>query len=651
MKTIILCSRALCLVALIQVALWSCAKDEVVGDSQKDNQTTEKPDVTVTQDSELFAELYAEENDEIKYTSSIEYDTKIYINPFNGDNSNDGTSEASAIQTFAKAQEMIDVAPDSSIEILLYGGDSGAQHNGSLSLISRNAATHIGSYGGSKKARINAAGYGAAIMITKSSDVVISDIKISANGGSRVGDQRCGIFVSVDSAIKNIEINNVDIRDVFYYDADALDIPSSRPCHEWSTSGEVNYGWGIRVRGISGAQLDGLKILNTNIRNVSHTGLKLTSNPADGIANVLIDGCYIENCGGPGSQFSKLKEAKMTSTSFVKSGARADKRQWGRGSGLWLYYCNDVLLEKCHFEGSEGIADSCGVHIDIGNTNVIIQYCLSLDNAGGFCEILGKNYNCAYRYNISINDGWRNPKDSKQDALWKPSAVSNAGSTNGVLMTLNGTDGNGPWRGPYQTYVYNNTIVNTHVDGIDERGYTNPFFFEIASCARDVLVANNLIWIDKKLSVTWGSTKFANGVTADKTFNFRVSESASKIVDYTAPELGVVIKNNLYRLLKNIDNPTSDDSKIALPKPPGTKNNRYPNYVDEAPKGGDPALINPTGTKAEDMIPTNAAVINQGMAITQLENDSVGLDGGLELEVDFFGKPITTPIIGACVAQ
>ena len=56
---------------------------------------------------------------------------------------------------------------------------------------------------------------------------------------------------------------------------------------------------------------------------------------------------------------------------------------------------------------ANGPADSAGCHIDFNCDNVIVQYNLSVSNAGGFIEILGNNYNCSYRYNVSVNDGHR----------------------------------------------------------------------------------------------------------------------------------------------------------------------------------------------------------------------------------------------------
>jgi nitrous oxidase accessory protein NosD len=89
------------------------------------------------------------------------------------------------------------------------------------------------------------------------------------------------------------------------------------------------------------------------------------------------------------------------------SGSSADPRMHQRGSGIWTWTARDVLIEKNKFMHARGKADSHGAHIDFNCNNVVIQYNMSIDNEGGFVEILGNNHNCAYRYNISINDGSR----------------------------------------------------------------------------------------------------------------------------------------------------------------------------------------------------------------------------------------------------
>ena len=96
---------------------------------------------------------------------------------------------------------------------------------------------------------------------------------------------------------------------------------------------------------------------------------------------------------------------------------------------------------------ANGPADSAGVHIDFNCSDVIIQYNYSANNAGGFCEILGNNYNCAYRYNISVNDGHR-------------MKGQNGAFQQGKTLWLSGFVGKGNERnGPFNSYIYNNTII------------------------------------------------------------------------------------------------------------------------------------------------------------------------------------------------
>jgi hypothetical protein len=67
---------------------------------------------------------------------------------------------------------------------------------------------------------------------------------------------------------------------------------------------------------------------------------------------------------------------------------------------------------------AKGIHDSYGMHIDIGNRNVVYQYNYSEDNEGGFVEILGENINVGYRYNLSVGDGWRKRGNRYGQIFW-----------------------------------------------------------------------------------------------------------------------------------------------------------------------------------------------------------------------------------------
>ena len=86
---------------------------------------------------------------------------------------------------------------------------------------------------------------------------------------------------------------------------------------------------------------------------------------------------------------------------------------WKRGSGLWPFDCQDVVIQENRFLNAHGPGDSYGAHIDYGNENVVLQYNFSYHNEGGFVEILGDNIRCGYRYNISVNDGYREDPDGE----------------------------------------------------------------------------------------------------------------------------------------------------------------------------------------------------------------------------------------------
>ena len=114
---------------------------------------------------------------------------------------------------------------------------------------------------------------------------------------------------------------------------------------------------------------------------------------------------------------------------------------WNRGSGLWVFSSNDVIIQENTFENAYGSQDSFGAHIDWGNERVVIQYNLSKNNYGGFAEILGENINCGYRYNISIGDGTR------------------TGEHKGKVFWISDFAGSDERRiGSQDNFIYNNTV-------------------------------------------------------------------------------------------------------------------------------------------------------------------------------------------------
>jgi len=79
----------------------------------------------------------------------------------------------------------------------------------------------------------------------------------------------------------------------------------------------------------------------------------------------------------------------------------------GRGSAVWNWNSVNTIIQRNKAIGIRGILDSHGIHVDHKNINTFIQYNYMEDCEGGFVEILGGNETAVYRFNISVNDGWR----------------------------------------------------------------------------------------------------------------------------------------------------------------------------------------------------------------------------------------------------
>ena len=301
----------------------------------------------------------------------------------------------------------------------------------------------------------------------------------------------------------------------------------------------------------------------------------------------------MRNIGGPGMVPGRCKNVLVRGNVVDYSGSSADSRMHARGSGIWPWTCNNVLIEKNKFMHARGKNDSCGAHIDFNCNNVVVQYNLSIDNAGGFVEILGNDQNCAYRYNISINDGFRvKGQDGAQQ--------------NGHILWTSGYTGEGNKRiGPFNSYIYNNTIFV-------KEGSRSCFSF--ATTTEGILIANNIFYILGKTVA----------VTIDK--DVVAGKNSPKIPN-------VVFTNNLYENANILP-----DSLIIS---------------DSNPILGNPEFRNSGGLIFSDYLPLNVSLIkNKGIEITKLPSDLIGLKIGLKVEYDILGNKISgLPDIGAIESQ
>jgi hypothetical protein len=516
-----------------------------------------------------------------------------YVHPDLGSDTNTGTSISRPFKTLRKLSSLTFQPKDS---IFLAAGYT---FRGSLMLKNIHgkpgqpiAITSYGKRAPDSKATIDAKGYSNAILLENCSFIEVSDLTVTANGGSispieeKATGMRCGVLILASAAgqYEHFRLSNLTVKNIFY------DKPGFvRGKGEVNTAnGTQPYGWGIRLISEAGSILNKIEVTGCDISNTGHTGLKFTGK-SHSIKNIYIAGNRITDTGGPGMQMSGVERGIVRNNYVDGSGSTKDSRNWGRGSGLWTWGTREVIIEKNTFMNANGPGDSAGCHIDYNCSDVVVQYNLSANNAGGFCEILGNNYNCAYRYNISVNDGYR-------------TKGKNGAFQEGKIFWLSGYIGNDRKpKGPYNSYFYNNTIYV-------RAGLRSQV--AISASASGILIANNIFYIE-------GESKLVEGdqLKAETAGTTEMSNS--------------IFRNNLY-----------------------LKQSNWPEAAflqDTNPYIGDPGFKNKGGWRIEDYIPDNQSLVkDKGIVIPKLPNDGVGLKAGLRAERDILDRKINgKPDLGA----
>lgn len=515
----------------------------------------------------------------------------FYLNSTTGSDSNDGLSPETAWKTLEKASQ---VQWNAGEKLLLCEGE---EFFGKLEIRGNGTRENpiiVSSYstGNHQKEKplINGAGFLAGIQIRNGGNIRISNIKITADGGSPREEEaktvRYGVLVEADEPgiYPNIEIKNLEISNIF----------ASENINKDGQNPTSNMGFGIFVAmQKSDAVLKNIRIEDCKIEMTGHTGIRIFGFKDSYLDSVTILNNVLKNIGGPGMVPGICENVLVRGNVTDHTGSSIDPRMHARGSGIWPWTCKNVLIEKNKFMHARGKADSCGAHIDFNCSNVVVQYNLSLDNEGGFVEILGNDRNCCYRYNISINDGFRvkgkNGAHQEGKILWT-SAYTGRGNKK---------------EGPYNSYIYNNTVFVKE----DIRSC-----FSFTKTTDGILIANNIFYI--------------TGPTADVS-----DDQDTKVADGTVSLANVVFSNNLY------ENTTILPASLFL--------------KDSSPLTGNPRFKNTGGLTAEDYIPVNANIVkDKGIKIEKIKGDEIGLFTGLQVDVDFFGNPVgTRPDLGAVEIQ
>ncbi|WP_068546818.1 right-handed parallel beta-helix repeat-containing protein [Thalassotalea crassostreae] len=527
--------------------------------------------------------------------------TDYYVNPALGKDANNGTSPEQAFKSLNKVNKLKLKPGDK----LLFA--SGKAWWGQLTLKNLNGNIDkpiiVSTYDADdtnkgKRAIINAAGFAAGITILNSRHVQVSNLAITANAGgikewlkkayekSPTGSMRIGVLLEANrkGTYQGINLDNLLIRDIYFNEPGIVRSKKETG----SANGTESYGWGIRAFARNGGKFDGLTINNSVVTKVSHTGIKLNG-PKDSLKNVVLSNNKVFDIGGPGMQMSGGRDVHVYLNIVKDSGSTSDTRHWGRGSGMWTWGTSHALIEYNKFLNANGPADSAGFHIDFNCDNIIIQYNISANNAGGFIEILGNNYNNAYRYNVSINDGHR--IKGKNNAFQE-----------GKTFWFSGFVGKGKEHsGPFNSYIYNNTIY------VKEEILSK---MAVTRMSKGALIANNIFHVMGKSKAVKGDQyrPETKGINHIKNVNF---------------------VNNIF-----LKESTWPDSILIQ---------------DSAPIIGDVTFANPGGAALTDYIPQNKDLVaNKGIEIPFIEGDKDGLFKGFKMAHDILGNPIVgKPDMGA----
>jgi len=352
----------------------------------------------------------------------------------------------------------------------------------------------ISSYGEGEKPLLSGSGdipggdYFEAVRLQNASHIVVADLSIQNDrrDGSRYtwgSNSSYGIYVYANKwggISHNLTFRNLKISDVYCVDQDVdfkqMKVAGIRLA---SDSSEANIEVAIKE-----VLIEDCYITRTGKSGIwtTHQKASKTIDSLNRNMNIVIRNNTFFQTGGSGVILSSAYNALIENNDFDHTGYSndAEPRLAGRGSGAWVFSSRHVIAQYNRSYSVRGPGDSYGMHIDFGNRNVLFQYNYSEDSEGGFCEILGDNINSTYRFNVSVNDGFRD--------------------FHGYSVWLSGFAGSGKDPVPSDSnFVYNNTI-----------------YLDTLSCKPDISIfAKNTFIYNNIFHATDGAEIGADGVEID----------------------------------------------------------------------------------------------------------------------------------------
>ena len=277
-----------------------------------------------------------------------------------------------------------------------------------------------------------------------------------------------GIYVhnTGDEIMNNFEFRNLTFKNI--YAITQVDPSNQQAFNQFEVAGLRFFtDWGK-------SKINNVLVEDNFFTDLQRFGVHVKhSNANNGSDNRHTDFVFRNNefkeIGGTCILPSRVRNVLIENNIFNKPGAKTNSRMIGRGSAVWNWYSVNTVIQRNQATGIRGILDSHGVHVDHSNVGTFIQYNYMEDCEGGFVEILGGNETAVYRFNISVNDGWRDNPNWKNSnhTIWLNDKI---GDNDGYKST--------------NSFIYNNTIVinrsnNPYETAIDIKGDNTRIFNNI----------------------------------------------------------------------------------------------------------------------------------------------------------------------------
>ncbi|MBX2872183.1 MAG: right-handed parallel beta-helix repeat-containing protein [Saprospiraceae bacterium] len=361
----------------------------------------------------------------------------FYLSSSDGEDNNDGLSPDSPWKSFSKINALNLIPGDS---ILLKRGDTFV---GQLALRNESGTIDqpivITTYGTGERPVLDGDGYLSSLYIQNSGYLHLSGLELKNDGGpARDGEPtnlRYGLYLNntlTDGTIfEHFRIDDVVFRNIY-------------PTEDITDDDQTGvHAYGLNTSGSWGDELNPSRFTDMVVENCLFTRTGRHALRILATDNLRIRNNLFEHVGGAGmvigaNSSNILVEGNTTNY----TGSNLDPRMAARGSGIWCFRTKNLVVQNNRFMHARGIKDSFGMHIDIGNQNVVYQYNYSEDNEGGFVEVLGDNRNVGYRYNISVGDGWRSRGTQLGRIFW-------VGGWSGTVNAPLASD---------SVFIYNNSV-------------------------------------------------------------------------------------------------------------------------------------------------------------------------------------------------